>query len=75
MSRHVLCLKAAKSFLEISQYTYFTEKSRLRAVKSEDFIWYWRRSGLKNPDKPKIFIKKNIRNLSYHQFYPVLEKI
>ena len=29
----------------------------------------------KNPDKPKIFIKKNVRNHSYHQFYPVLAKI
>jgi len=28
-----------------------------------------------NPDKPKIFIKKNIRNHSYYQFYPVLAKI
>ena len=28
-----------------------------------------------DPDKPKIFIKKNVRNHSYHQFYPVLAKI
>jgi len=28
-----------------------------------------------NPDKPKIFIKKNVRNHSNHQFYPVLAKI
>ena len=28
-----------------------------------------------DPDKPKIFMKKNIRNHSYHQFYPVLAKI
>ena len=28
-----------------------------------------------HPDKPKIFIKKNVRNHSYHQFYPVLAKI
>jgi len=28
-----------------------------------------------DPDKPKIFIKKNERNHSYHQFYPVLAKI
>jgi len=30
---------------------------------------------IKNPDKPKIFIKKNIRNHSSHQFYPVLAEI
>ena len=28
-----------------------------------------------NPDKAKIFIKKNVRNHSYLQFYPVLAKI
>jgi len=44
---HVLRLKAAESFLEISQWTYFTEKSGLRHVKRADFIRYWRRSGLK----------------------------
>ena len=44
-------------------------------MKRADFIPYGRRSGLKNPDKPKIFIKKNVRNHSYHQFYPVLVKI
>jgi len=32
------------------------EKSGIRDVKRADFIRYWRRSGLKNPDKPKIFI-------------------
>jgi len=51
------------------------QKSGLRDVKIADFIRYWRRSGLKSPDKPKIFIKKNLRNHSYHQFYPVLAKI
>ena len=44
-------------------------------MKRANFIRYWRRSGLKNPDKPKIFTKKNVRNHSYHQFYPVLAKI
>jgi len=44
-------------------------------VKRADFIQYWRRSGLKNPDKLKIFIKKNVRNHLYHQFYLVLAKI
>jgi len=57
------------------QCTYSTEKSGLRDMKRADFIRYWRRSGLKNPDKPKIFIKKNVRNHSYHQFYPGLAKI
>jgi len=41
-------------------------------VKIADFIRFWQRSGFKNPDKPKIFIKKNVRNLSYYQFFPVL---
>jgi len=67
MSTHVLHMKAAESFLETSQCTNFTEKSG-----SGD---YWQRPGLKNPDKPKIFIKKNGRNHSYHQFYSVLAKI
>ena len=44
-------------------------------MKRENFIWYWRRSGLKNPDKPKIFIKKNVKNHLNPQFYPVLAKI
>jgi len=43
-------MKAAESFVETSQCTNFTEKSRLRDVKRADFIRYWRRSGLKNPD-------------------------
>ena len=51
------------------------QKSRLRDVKRADFIQYWWRSGLKNLDKPKNFLKKNVRNHSYHQFYPVLAKI
>jgi len=46
--------------------------SGLRDVKRADFI---RRSGLKNLDKPKIFITKKVRNHSYQQFYPVLAKI
>jgi len=50
------------------------KNSGLRDVKTAKFIRNWRRSGLKNPDKPKIFIKKNVRNHSYHQFYPVLAK-
>jgi len=62
----VLCLKAAEFFLETSA---------LRDVKRENFIRYWRRSGLKNPDKPKIFIRKNVKNHLYQQFYPVLAKI
>ena len=28
-----------------------------------------------DPDKPKIFIKKNVGNYSYHQFCPVVAKI
>jgi len=77
----MLRLNAAESFLEISQCTLGTqqcvsgEKSGLRDVKRTDFIRYWRRTGLKNPDKPKILTKKNVRNHSYHQFYSVLAKI
>jgi len=48
---------------------------RVPCFKSADFIRYWRRSGLKNPDKPKSYIKKNVRNHSYHRFYPDLAKI
>ena len=44
-------------------------------MKRADFIRYWRRSGLENPDKRKICIKKNVRKHFYHQFYPVLAKI
>ena len=32
-------------------------------------------SEIKNPVKPKILVKKNDRNHSYHQFYPVLAKV
>ena len=77
----MLRLKGVESFLETSQCTLRTqprvsgEKSGLRDVKRADFIRNWRRSGLKNPDKPKIFIKNNVRNHSYHQFYPDLAKI
>jgi len=28
-----------------------------------------------NPDKPKTFMKKNVRNHSYNQIYTVLAKI
>jgi len=34
------------------------KKSGLRDVKRAGFIRNWRRSGIKIPDKPKIFIKK-----------------
>jgi len=51
------------------------EKSGLRDVKRADFIRYWRRSGLKNPDTPNVFVKNKVRNHSYHRFYPVLAKI
>ena len=34
------------------------EKSGLRDVKRAYFIWYWQRSGLKNPDKLKIFYEE-----------------
>jgi len=51
------------------------EKSRLQDVKRADFIRYWGRSRLKNPDKPNIFIKKNVKNHSYHHIYLVLAKM
>jgi len=65
-----LHLKGAESFLETGQCTLRTqqhvsgEKSGLQDVKRADLIC-----------KPKIFVKKNVRNNSYHQFYPVLAKI
>ena len=77
----MLCLKGVESFLETSQCTLRTqprvtgEKSGLRDVERADFIQCWQRSGLKNLDIPKIFIKKNVRNHSYQQFYLVLAKI
>jgi len=78
VSTLVLRLKAAEFFLETSECTLRTqeresaEKSGLRDAKRADFIRY---IGLKNPVKPKILKKKNIRNHSCHQFYPVLAKI
>jgi len=51
------------------------EKSGLQDVKKTNFIQYWRRSGLKNLDKPIIFMKKNVRNHSYYRIYPVLAQI
>jgi len=59
----MLRLKDAESFLKTSQCTYFTEKSGLRDVKRAYFIRYWRRSGLKNPDKPKICKEKRKKSL------------
>jgi len=63
MSTLVLHLKGVESFLEASQRTLRTqqcvsgEKSGLRdVVKRADFIRYWRRSGLKNPDKPRFTV-------------------
>jgi len=50
-------------------------KSGLCDEKRADFIRNSRRSGLKTPDKPKIFVKNSVRNHLYHQFYPVLAKI
>jgi len=51
------------------------KKSGLRDAKRENFIRYCRRSRLINPDKPKIFLKKYVKNHSYPQFHLVLAKI
>jgi len=67
VSTLVLRLKAAESFLETKIQITRCEKSKSYPVLAK--------IRLKNPDKPKIFIKKNVRNYSYHQFYPVLSKI
>jgi len=66
-----LRLKAVESFLVSIQCTYeqqqrgSAEKSGLRDVKRADFIRYWRRSGLKNPDKPRFtvlgFVRGNMK--------------
>jgi len=46
------------------------EKSGLRDKKEQIL------SGIgEDPDKPKIFIMKNVRNHLCNQFYPVLTKI
>jgi len=75
VSTLVLRLKAAEFFLATSWCTYSAEKSGLRDVKRAVFFRYWRISRLKCLDKPKIFIKKNVRNHLHHQFYSVLVKI
>ena len=65
------CVKSCRIFPR-DQAVHLTEKSVLRDVKWENFILYWRRSGLKNPDKPKIFIKiklKIIRTTSFIRFW------
>ena len=79
--RFCVASESCRFFLETSHALLRTkqcgraEKSGLRDVQRADFVRYRRRSGLKNPDKAKIFIKKNVRNHSYHQFHPVLAKI
>ena len=73
--------ETAESFLEISKCTWRTQqrgrakKSGLQGTKRTDFIQCWQRLGLKNPNKLKIFIKKNVWNHLYHQCYPVFAKI
>jgi len=72
----VLRLKAAESFLEISQCTLRTQERR--SAENPDYKMRKEQilSGIgDDPDKPKIFIKKNVRNHSCHQFHPVLAKI
>jgi len=53
VSTLVLRLKASESFLETS-HAHTAQKNPDYAMwKRADFIWYWQRSGLKNPCKPK----------------------
>jgi len=47
----VLGLKPAEKFHKDQLVHNFTEKSGLRDVKRADFIRYWRRSELKNPER------------------------
>jgi len=54
VSTLVLRLKADESFPETSQCT----------LERADFTRNWRRFGLRNLNKPKIFIKKNVTNHS-----------
>jgi len=63
----VLHLKAAESFLETKIRITRCEKSRFYLVLAKIQI--------KNPDKPMIFINKNVKIHSYQQFYLVLVKI
>jgi len=57
------------------QHRGIAEKSGLQDMKTANFILYQRRSRLNNRDKPKIFIKNNVKNHLCHQFYLVLAKI
>ena len=70
VSTFVLRLTVGESFVETrTQQRGNAEKFWLRHGKRANSIRNWRRSGLKNPDKPMIFIKNNVRNHSYHQFW------
>ena len=77
----MLRLKAAKSFLETSQCTLRTQQcgstEKIRTTRCENSKFYpeLAKIRIKNPDKQKIFIKKNVRNNLHHQFYPVSAKI
>ena len=53
-----------------SPFPLFPGKSGLRVVKTANSIRIMRRSGLKNPDYPKNFIKKNVRNQTFQPFCP-----
>ena len=67
VSTYVLCLKDAESYLETSQCTHFPENPDYEMWK-EHILSHIRR----NPDKLKIFIKKNIeiiRTPSFIQFW------
>jgi len=74
VSMLVLHLKATESFLETSHSALKNTRAwkyrRIRITRCEKagFIRNWRRSGLKNPVKPNIFIKKNVRMIRTTSF-------
>ena len=51
------------------------KKNRITRCKKRKFYPVLAKIRIKNSDKPKIFIKNNVRNHLYQQFYPGLAKI
>ena len=74
-----LRLKAAESFLEtmpVNKNTTAWKCRKIRITRCEKSRFYLvlAKIWIKNRDKQKISIKKNVRNHSYYQFHPVLAK-
>jgi len=50
-------------------------KIRIARCENSRFYPVLAKIRIKNPDNPKIVTDKNVRNQSYHRFYPVWAKI